>query len=139
MAKKNVSTVNTGNYDYKTTKIRDPKTGRLRFSASNGDAVAKAMLVHTAEGGTIKQVVSANGLKVKDGGNPGCYRMSIGVALRGLVRNGTPVKIGSLTVKTLKQPIVLPKVEAAPAPRKAKKASKATARKAKAEPAQAAA
>ncbi len=70
-------------------------------------------------------MIAANGLKVKKGGNDGLVRMAVGNALRGLVRNGTPVRIGKLTVKTLKQPVALPKVEAAKTARGAgKKAAK---------------
>lgn len=106
------ATIKTGDYDYATTKIRD-KSGKLRHSTGNGDAVAKAMLLHVAAGGTAKQAADANGLKIKDGGNAGTYRMALGVALRGLVRNGTPVKIGTVTVKMLSQRVALPKVSKA--------------------------
>lgn len=125
--KSSESTVNTGNYDYKTTAVRDARTGKMRYSQSNGDAIARALLLHLAGKGTIEQVVRANKLVVKDGGNAGLYRMSVGVALRGLVRNGTPVRIGAVTVKTLKQPVALPKVEAKAAPKKVKKAKRKTA------------
>lgn len=110
MSKKAV--IKTSDYDYTVTRIRD-KSGKLRHSTNNGDAVAKAMLLHIADGGTMAQVVKANKLSVKDGGNAGTYRMAIGVALRGLVRNGTPAQIGDVTVKTLSQRVALPKVSKA--------------------------
>lgn len=116
MAKaKTGSVVDLGTYDYKRTSIRG-KDGKVRHSAGNQDAVFKAMLVATAAGVKLEDVVKANGLddkfkgrKVSDG--PGLYRMSLGVALRALVNAGTPVKIGSITVKTLKQHVDVPKVE----------------------------
>ncbi len=125
--KKAEATINTADYDYKAIKIRD-KSGALRTSTGNGDAVAKAMLLHKASGGSIGSIVRDNKLKMEQGKrNDGLFRMAVGVALRGLVRNGTPVKIGHVTVKTLKQSVALPKVEALAAP--VRKASKPKARK----------
>lgn len=101
------------------------------------------MLLFTAGGGDIARVIRDNKLEMKTKGrNAGLLRMSVGVALRGLINNGTPVKVGSLTVKTLKQPIVMPKVEAAAPGRKkaAKKVAKRAApRKRAAAPVEAAA
>ena len=120
--KKSKSSIDTSGYKYGLIRIRD-KSGKLHYSRGNQDAVAKAMLVHVAAGGTVQQVVKANGLKVNAEGNPGTVRMAIGVALRGLVRHDTPVKIGTISVKSLKQKVILPKVEAkAPAKGKVKKA-----------------
>lgn len=114
-AKATGSVVDLNTYDYKRTSIRG-KDGKIRHSASNGDAIAKTMLVFVAGGGKLEDVVRANGLddkfkgrKVSDGA--GLYRMSLGVSLRALVRAGTPVKIGSITVKSLKQAVDVPKVE----------------------------
>ncbi len=119
---KSNSSIDTSGYKYGLIRIRD-KSGKLHYSRGNQDAVAKAMLVHVAAGGTVQQVVKFNGLKINADGNPGTVRMAIGVALRGLVRNGTPVKIGSINVKSLKQKVALPKDEAkTPGKRKAKKA-----------------
>lgn len=123
------SVVDTSRYDYDKIKVRD-KSGKVRHSANNGDAVAKALLVHLAGGGTIDQVIKANKLEVKTKGkNAGLVRMSVGVALRGLINNGTAAKIGKLDVKTLKQPVSVPKVEAL-APRKGGSKKKAAKKKA---------
>ncbi len=125
MAKKAKTAIAAG-YDYGTLKVR-AKDGTLVSSPGNADAVAKAMLLHLAvDGGTLNQVIAANGLKLKKGSNDGLIRMAVGNMLRGLVRNGTPVKVGSVTVKTLKQVVALPKVEA-----KAAKPKKVAKKKAK--------
>lgn len=125
-----------GSYKYDTTRIQG-KDGRVRHSVGNGDAVANAMLLHTAKGGTLAQVVKANSLNLKQGDrNDGLFRMSIGVVLRGMIRNGESVKIGSVTVKSLKQRVALPKVSKSAAPVKVKKAKAKKPRKV-AEPAQA--
>lgn len=122
MAKKAV--IDTSDRDYKKIKYRTPE-GELRVSSGNGDAVHKAMVVLLAKGGTIKDVIAANSLDVKKtGANEGQLRMAIGGALRGLVRNGTAVKIGSIKVEKLTQRVDLPIVESA-APRKAAKKAKA--------------
>lgn len=106
--------IDAAKYDYDRIKVRD-KSGKLRYSAGNGDAVAKAMLLHKASGGSLAGVIRDNGLTAKfkgrDASNEGLMRMSVGVALRALVRHGTPIKIGHLTVKSLKQTIALPKAE----------------------------
>lgn len=130
MAKKQTAAIGAG-YDYDKIKVR-AKDGTLVTSSGTADAVARAMLLHLAvNGGTVNQVIAANGLKVKKGPNEGLVRMAVGNALRGLVRNGTAVKIGAVTVKTLKQVVALPKVEAkATKPAKAKKVKRKTARKA---------
>ena len=125
MAKKKAtgSLIDTAKYDYQRVSIRD-KNGKVRHSAINGDAISKALLVHTAEGGTINGVIRDNGLtaKFKDkGGNAGTLRMSVGVALRAIVRSGEAVKIGKVTVKSLKQAVELPKVEKAAAKKSSKK------------------
>lgn len=142
MAKKATgSVVNTSDYKYDRISVRGID-GKVRHSAGNGDAVAKAMLLLYTTKKTLEGVIRDNGLKMKAdefGGNAGTFRMSVGVALRGLVRNGTPVTIGDVVVKSLRQAVALPKVEKAersakPA-KKAKKASKPRkARAPKAEP-----
>lgn len=145
--KRKSTTIKTGDYKYVTLSVRG-KDGKIHYSRGNGDAVHRAMLVHVANGGTVQQVISANGFdKFGTGGNDGTLRMSVGVALRAAVRAGEPVKIGGLTVKSLKQAVALPKVDKkAPAPRKAKskkpakrKASKPRTRSAPATDTQAAA
>jgi len=101
-------------YDYARTKIRG-KDGVLRSSRGNGDAIAKAMLLHTANGGDIEAVVNANKLQDRMAAHrkksPGLARMTLGVMLRAMVRNGTPVKIGKTTVEKLNQKVELPAVE----------------------------
>lgn len=121
-------------YEYGTTKIRG-KDGKVRSSRGNGDAVAKAMLLFTAGGGDITTVINANKLqermaphmKKKGPKAPGLQRMTLGVMLRALVRNGTPVKIGKELVEKLSQKVELPKVEKIEraAPKRAKSARKA--------------
>lgn len=133
-------------YEYGTTKIRG-KDGKVRSSRGNGDAVAKAMLLFTAGGGEITTVINANKLQERMAGHmkrkgpkaAGLQRMTLGVMLRALVRNGTPVKIGKELIEKLTQKVELPKVEkierAAPKAKKAKASAKPRkARKAKAEP-----
>lgn len=139
MAKKSKDTASIADgYEYGTIKIRDKATGRVRSSRGNGDAVARAMLAFTAGGGDIETVVRANKLqdrmakhlKKKGPKAPGLIRMTLGVMLRALVRNDTPVKIGKETIEKLSQKVDLPKVEKLEAkakkaaPRKAKKAAK---------------
>lgn len=136
MAKAKETTSIAADYEYETTKIRD-KEGHVRSSRGNGDAVAKAMLLFTANGGEITTVVNANKLqekmaphlKKKGPKAPGLIRMTLGVMLRALVRNGTPVKIGKEVVEKLSQRVELPKVvkteRAAPA---AKKTARKTAK-----------
>ena len=129
MVKKKEATSLIGEYQYEATKIRD-KDGKLRTSRGNGDAVAKAMLLHQAGGGELDQIIHAN--KLDDRMKPhakksaGLRRMISGVMLRALVRNGTPVKIGRVTVEKLTQKVELPKVERlSPEPAKKGKAPKA--------------
>jgi len=135
VAKKETVSIAT-EYEYETTKIRG-KDGKVRSSRGNGDAVAKAMLLFTAGGGEITTVINANKLqermaphlKKKGPKAPGLVRMCLGVMLRALVRNGTPVKIGRETIEKLTQKVDLPKVEQvakkAAKPVKAKRKSKA--------------
>lgn len=132
-------------YEYETSKIRG-KDGKVRSSRGNGDAVARAMLVFTAGGGDITTVINANKLqermaphmKKKGPKAPGLQRMTLGVMLRALVRNGTPVKIGKEVIEKLTQKVEMPKVEKTEraakkaAPKKAKKAKAAKPRKARA-------
>ncbi len=105
-------------YDYETTKIRG-KDGKVRSSRGANDAVARAMLLHTANGGDIVTVINANKLgermaphlKKKGPKAPGLVRMCLGVMLRAMVRNGTPVRIGKVVVDKLDQKVDLPKVD----------------------------
>jgi hypothetical protein len=130
--KKSASVI--GDRKYYTTRIRD-KDGKLRFSRGNGDAVAKAMLLFKSQGGEIEQVVRANKLedrmKGKSKMQDGLKRMCVGVMLRALVRNGTPVKIGKVLVGKLTQKVEMPKVDGLPR----RSEAKASAAKPKSKPA----
>lgn len=110
-APESASVVDTSKFNYDTTKVRGAD-GKMRHSRNNGDAIANAMLVFIASGGDIKKVVKANGLTRKmegrEGLNAGLYRMNVGVQLRKLVRDGTPVEIGDITVKKLDQVVKVP-------------------------------
>lgn len=110
--------IDTEKYKYGRTKVRD-KAGKVRHSATNGDAVAKAMM-----GLTVPQVVdvmNANGLQrfaaYATEKNPGQFRMTIGNSLRGMVRKGTAVTIGPHRIEKLDQNI--PVSELTPPPSKA--------------------
>lgn len=132
MAKKETTTIDASEYNYEKTKVRGVD-GKLKHSVSNGDAVAKAMtvLVATAKdlrvalGKVVKENKLGAKLNIDQYDNLGLFRMSLGNCLRGLVRNGTPVVIGDITVKTLEQNVKVPEVKDAEAkPAKAKAAPK---------------
>lgn len=128
-SKSSGSVVDLKKYDYKRVSIRGAD-GKVRHSAINGDAVAKAMLLAVSQGVGIGEIIKANDLSskftIKDAVNPGLLRMSVGGSLRALVKAGTPVKIGKVRVESLKQAVELPKVEkAASKPKKTAKAKKA--------------
>lgn len=131
------TTIDTSNYEYGTTKIRDAD-GTLRHSRGTGDAVHKAILLHMAGAkdddarkAKLTQIVKANKLDAdkfnpKKFDNQGLLRMSIGNSLRAAVKRGEPVTIGAVEVKRLDQKVDLPKVEqVAPARKPAKKVTKA--------------
>jgi len=109
--KESASVVDTEKFNYETTKIRGVD-GKIRHSRGNQDAIAKALLVFIAGGGDIKKVIKANGLsdrmKGREGMNAGLFRMTASVMLRKLVRDGTPVEIGDITVKKLDQVVKVP-------------------------------
>lgn len=123
-------------YDYGVTRIRD-KSGKVRHSRGNGDAVAKAMLLHRANGGALDSIISANKLTNRMAGHAdkaeGLKRMVLGVMLRALVRAGTPVKIGKTLVESLNQDVDLPDVEIKSPKVKEAKANKSKSRRAKVE------
>lgn len=118
MAKAKKTASIASEYEYDTTKIRG-RDGKVRSSRGNGDAVAKAMLLFLSGGGEITTVINANKLKDKMAPHlkkkgpkaPGLQRMTLGVMLRALVRNGNDVKIGKIVVSKLSQKVELPKVE----------------------------
>lgn len=104
--------------------------GKVRHSATNGDAVAKAMF--GMDRAQMEQCVVDNGLtermKKHDGTPNGRYRMNLGNILRGLVRTGKSPVIGKHTVTSLDQaiavdnyaPPVVPREPKAEKPAKAK-------------------
>lgn len=127
MAKKDKTTIAASEYDYATTKVVG-KDGKTKASIGNGDAVQRAMLKFSAAGKDLMQLVRANKLTdrldEKKYDNKGLFRMALGNALRGLVRNGTHVVIGDVTVKSLDQRVALDEVKDGAKPAKAKKAAK---------------
>lgn len=127
------SVIDSEKFEYETTKVRD-KSGKLKYSKNNGDAIAKAMTVFLSTGKDIMQVVRANKLtermKGRDGLNAGLFRMTLGVMLRAMVKRGEPVQIGDITVKTLEQRVAVPEAKVkAPAAARAPRATKAGGRK----------
>jgi hypothetical protein len=124
--KKDTTTIDASAYDYGSVRLRD-KEGKLHKVKGNGDAVFRAMALHTVVNGkTLESVAKANKLELKQYVNVGQLRMAIGSMLRGLVKNGTPVDIGGVTVKSLEQKVALPeeKEGAKPAAKKAAKPAK---------------
>lgn len=118
--------IDTGSYDYGVTRV-EGKGGKTVRSIGNGDAVQRALLKFYAAGKDIGQVIRANKLKQDPAqyDNAGLLRMSVGNSLRALVRNGTHVTIGDVTVKSLEQRVALDEVKdpgekKARAPRKRK-------------------
>jgi len=140
MAKaKEVANVTDG-YDYGVTKIRNAD-GKVRSSRGNGDAVANALLLFTAKGGDVREIITRNKLDDKMKPHlkkqPGLLRMTLGVVLRAMVRNGTPVRIGKVLVEKLNQKVEMPAVEKAAVKKTAtkkaapKRAAKGTTRRKK--------
>lgn len=101
-AEDNAPMIDRSRYDYSTVRVADPKTGKVRHSTGNGDAVARAMLAITAD--DLPKLVKKNGLpELKHGSNPGQFRMIVGNSLRAKVRKGEEVTIGDVVVKKLDQ------------------------------------
>jgi hypothetical protein len=96
---------------YARTKIIG-SDGKARHSASNGDALARALLIYVAGGGDLTKLAKVNGLQdrisVETLSNQGLARMTLGNMLRALVKRGEPVTVGDLTVKSLDQKVMLP-------------------------------
>lgn len=121
----NKSVINREEHDYKHFRVRGAD-GRIIYSAGNGDAVHKAMLLFNANGGNYAKLIRDNGLNVEaEGRNPGLVSMSVSVALRAKLRRKEDVKIGDIVVKSLRQAIDLPKVEPVSGAKPKKKAAKA--------------
>jgi len=102
--------LDTEKYKYDRMKVRD-KSGKVRYSANNGDSIARAMV------GMVKEdlivVMKKNGLEEKlskhtRGKSPGHFRMILGQALRGMVGRGEQVVIRGQQINTLKQRVSLP-------------------------------
>lgn len=90
---------------YTRTKFKGAD-GKSKHSAGNGDAVAQALL--GAGPDDLRSIAADNGLsermsKYEKSTNPGQYRMNLGNMLRGMVRKGTHVNIGGVTVEGLAQ------------------------------------
>ena len=125
------ATIDASGYNYETLKVAG-KDGKVRHSVGNGDAVQRAMAKLLADAKDTKvaltKVVKDNKLgekvDVAKWDNMGLLRMTIGNSLRALVKAGTPVTIGSETVKSLAQRV---SVETAKAPRKTRSKSTAEA------------
>ena len=98
--------INRDKYNYDRVRFKDSE-GKVRHSASNGDAVAKAMLGLTAD--QIQEAIRVNGLADKLGSykNAGLLRMAVGNALRALVRKGQSVTVGAHVIKKLDQRVVI--------------------------------
>jgi len=127
----NSNTIDTSGYNYGTLRLRG-KDGKLHYVRGNGDAIYRAMALHTIiNGKDAMQVARVNKLEIKQHTNSGQTRMAIGNMLRRVVKS-QPVTIGDVIIKDLnqKQPVLK---EEAPAPRAAaapKKAARPARRKA---------
>lgn len=99
---------------YTRTTFTDPKTGKPRHSAGNGDAVATALLhVPNEKLDTVARKNGIEGFVGKEFVNPGQRRMALGNRLRAAVRRceakeGEPVTIGEHEIKKLDQRVPLP-------------------------------
>lgn len=100
-------------YQYDKVKLRG-KDGKLRQSVGNGDAVATAMLGMSHA--DVKRAAKENGLKIKESGNPGTYRMTVGQSLRARVRRGEPVTVAGVVIKKLDQRVKMPDIVEKPKP-----------------------
>lgn len=96
------SVVDLSRYSYE--KAADAKTPSGRACVDNADGIAEALRGKSVE--DIEAIFAKN--KIGDSFkpswrklNPGLARMSAGNVLRGIVRKGTPIKVGSETVKAL--------------------------------------
>lgn len=121
--------IDRSKYDYQTTRVIG-KDGKVRHSAGNGDAIARALLGLAHD--EIVRVIKQNGLQDKlgkhiDQVNPGQLRMFVGNSLRGMVRRGEAVTVGKHVIKSLDQHVEVD--EAPPAGAKAEKAPPKAAKK----------
>lgn len=103
---------------YQKDRVLTPE-GKVRHSATNGDAVAKAMFGMSRQ--QMEECAEANGITdrmAKHADTPnGRYRMNLGNILRGLVRNGKEPKIGKHTISSLSQEIAVDNYAPAVAPK----------------------
>lgn len=101
--------LNTGKYKYPRMKVRDAKTGLVRYSANNGDAVTRGLLGMTKD--ELVKVMCDNGLEERLGHhmhkNAGHFRMVIGQALRSIVVKGGRVGVRGISIASLDQKIAL--------------------------------
>lgn len=97
---------------YSRTTFLDPKTGKTRHSAGNGDAVATALLhVSNDKLDTIARANKVPDFVGREFVNQGQRRMALGNRLRGMVRKGDPVVIGEHSIRKLDQRVPLPDVD----------------------------
>lgn len=110
--------INRNKYNYERIKTLDAD-GKVKHSSSNGDAVARAMLVLTPD--QLADLAEANDVDMSKYKNGGLARMALSNRIRALVRKGTAVQIGDVLVKKLDQRVKveeLPKAKAKPRKRK---------------------
>jgi len=103
------SVINADEYDYKRTKVRG-KDGALHYSRNNGDAIAKAFQLLKVQGKDMASVARDNklGIKRDDYKNQGQFAMAISNRIRAKVKRGEAVRVGSVTVNSLKQRVDVP-------------------------------
>ncbi len=101
--------LDTPRYKYKRIRVRG-KDGVVRYSANNGDPVARLML--GAGKDELVKTMAENGLTERLGPhstkNAGHFRMVLGQALRMLVKKKLPITIGGVEVRSLTQKVPLP-------------------------------
>lgn len=96
--------IDVSEYGYKTYRVRD-RRGALRHVRGNGDALFRAITLHTiVQGKSLDTVARANKLKLSASyPNQGQRTMTINGQLRRLVLAGTPVVVGDYIIKSLDQ------------------------------------
>lgn len=102
--------LDTEKYKYKRIRVRDKNTGKVRYSANNGDAVARAMF--GMDKGQMVRVMNENGLTGRLGHhsakNAGHFRMVLGQALRSIIARGEQIHIAGRRIAALSQQVPLP-------------------------------
>jgi len=95
--------LDTKKYNYERVKHTDSE-GKTRHTTSNGDAMAVALRGLTLS--EVEDVARRNGVPEASLDkwshlNAGMRRMNMGLALRKIVKGGTPVHVGDHTVTSL--------------------------------------